>query len=138
MVKSIYEIKKYYETCFDNPSSRYSRMMKEMLQSEGISSVSRVLDYGCGSGLVSHYLYQKYGCIIDAVDISKNEIEGAKAAWSSDNVNWIIMDEFSFPEKEYDLIISSQVIEHIHNVGNYLSMIGRMLKKKWFVAYRNT
>lgn len=128
-MKSSAEIHNYYKECFDNPSSRYSRMMKEFVNTNNISRETRVLDYGCGTGLVSHYLYKQFKCKIDAVDISKDEIEAARLAWDKDDICWLTMDEFTYPESEYDFVISSQVIEHIHNVGNYLAVINRMLKE---------
>lgn len=128
-VKSVNEIRNYYDICFNTKASRYSRVVNDLITEDLITSNSKILDYGCGTGLFSHYLYKKIGCKIDAVDISKDEIEGAKTAWNDDNINWMIMEDFTFPKEEYDLIISSQVIEHIHNVGNYLSVINKMLKE---------
>lgn len=131
MSKTVTEVKQYYESCFSDQASRYSRMMN--ILDAFIKSDSKILDYGCGTGLISHHLYKKYKCKIDAVDVSEDEITSAKKAWNSDHVNWITMDEFSFPDEKYNLIISSQVIEHVHNVGNYLCRINCMLQKDGFL-----
>lgn len=128
-IKSRNEIQNYYETCFNAKDSRYSRVVKNLITEDMITSNSKILDYGCGTGLFSHYLFKNFGFKIDAVDISKDEIEGAKSAWNEDNINWMTMENFSFPKEYYDFIISSQVIEHVHNVGNYLSVINKMLKE---------
>lgn len=129
MGKSTEEIKRYYEKCFCKPESRYSRMMRDLIKDGYIDENSSVLDYGCGTGIVSHYIYQKYHCKVDAVDISHEVINGAEKTWKKDDIRWITMDQFDFPKQRYDLIISSQVIEHIHNVGNYLNVINYMLKQ---------
>ncbi len=138
-VKSKKEILDYYEGVFNDKNSRYSRMVNELFPNCSITPETRILDYGCGTGVISHYLYNFFKCKIDAVDISEDEIEGAKNCWNNDKINWITLKEFSFPEEEYDLIISSQVIEHIHNVGNYLSVINKMLKHnaKFFLGTPN-
>lgn len=103
--------------------------MNDVFKHINLSENSKVLDYGTGTGILSHAISQKYGCEIDAIDISREAVEGAADAWSDDKINWIWLDEFDFPCENYDLIISSQVIEHIHNVGNYLKAINNMLKR---------
>ncbi len=123
------EIHEYYQTSFyGDKCGRYFRIANSIISKMNITHNTYVLDYGCGTGIFSHYLFEKYGCNIDAVDISKNEIENAKSAWQKDKVNWIVAENFDYPFEKYDIIISSQVIEHVHNVGNYLCRINFMLK----------
>lgn len=126
-MKSVKEIHDYYKQSFGKKYTRYWSLANSILEQCNITKDTRVLDYGCGTGILSHYLFMRYGCRIDAVDISE-EVLGARRAWKNDAIAWISMDEYSFPEKEYDYIFSSQVIEHVHNVGMYLSRISKMLK----------
>ncbi len=126
---TVNEIHEYYQKSFASKScSRYYSIANNIMNKMNITKDTYVLDYGCGTGILSHYLYEKYGCTIDAVDISEAEIQNAESAWKDDSINWIVTENFDFPLEKYDIIISSQVIEHVHNVGNYLYRINSMLK----------
>jgi 2-polyprenyl-3-methyl-5-hydroxy-6-metoxy-1,4-benzoquinol methylase len=120
--KNIY---KYYDYTFSCRSDRHIRMQEVLPE---ITKDSCVLDYGCGLGCISHFFANKFNCNIDAIDISIAEIEKAKLAWEENNINFIAVSDFDFPTEKYDLCFSSQVIEHVHNAGNYLSKINQMLK----------
>jgi len=120
-------VKEYYEEVFSKNSNRHMQMQK--LFPSDLSNTSKILDYGCGMGGVSHLFSKKYNCNVDGVEISKNELLKALSLYDGDsNINFMLLDEFTFPKNHYDLIFSSQVIEHIHNPGNYLSKINSMLK----------
>ncbi|MDL2346082.1 class I SAM-dependent methyltransferase [Campylobacter hyointestinalis] len=80
-------------------------------------------------GGVSKLFFDRYGCDVDGVDISENELKKAKIAFGFNNkINFLLLKNFTFPRQTYDLVFSSQVIEHVHNPGNYLSNINDMLK----------
>lgn len=117
------EIKKYYNDCFANKTSRYSRL-KELIPQE-INSDWKVLDYGTGTGLLAQWLYSTYGAKVDAVDISLEELEKAREAWG-DKINFITMEETE--NREYDAVFSIQVMEHVHNHGAYLNRVNRLTK----------
>jgi len=121
--KIVYE---HYETSFRGRSNKRVQML-ELLPS--CDSETKILDYGCGYGTVSKWLVDRFNCQVDAVDSSENELEKAKLAYGDiKNINFVHIEDFSFPANYYDIIVSSHVIEHVHNVGNYLYGINRMLK----------
>lgn len=127
---NIEEMKKfivdYEKLIFSDLSGRHVRM-EEVLPKE--KSIEFILDYGCGWGCISNYFAQKYNCQVDAVDISKDEISKALLVYEDNpKIKFIAVEDFSFPKEHYDLIFSSQVIEHVHNPGLYLSRINEMLK----------
>lgn len=91
----------------------------------------KLLDYGCGWGYISRRAAES-GWEVTGIDISENEISiaqlmykhentGSKIIYSTDTID-------SFPEKYFDAVISTEVIEHVHNPGLYLSRINRVLK----------
>ena len=126
------EIQDYYEAVFSNPRDRHVLMQK--LFPKDISANDWVLDYGCGLGGISNLFVDLYGCNVDAVDISASEIEKAKAVFSSnDRINFQILRDFGFPEAKYKLVFSAQVIEHVHNPGNYLAGISHMIEDRGYL-----
>jgi len=119
-------VENYYKSVFLRKRDRHVQM--QTLFPDTLNSSSKILDYGCGMGGVSQLFYDKYNCTVDGVEISDNELQKAKIAFGDNTkLNFMLLDEFTFPEKTYDLVFSSQVIEHVHNPGNYLSKINAML-----------
>jgi len=120
-------VKEYYASVLLRKEDRHVQMQK--LFPKDLNENSKILDYGCGMGGISQLFYDKYHCYIDGVEISKNELEKAKLTFGNNkNINFLLLNEFLFPEKHYDLVFSSQVIEHVHNTGNYLYKINKMIK----------
>ena len=118
------DVHAYYHSIFNDKYGRYVRILELF---PPIKESDCILDYGCGTGCVSQYFYNKYKCKVDAVEQSEIELTKVKISFQG-GVKWMTIHEFSFPELKYDLVFSSQVIEHVHNVGNYLCRINRMLK----------
>jgi len=121
---------KYYHDCFKQKYDRHVRM--QQLFPSDIPQNSRILDFGCGMGGITDLLSRYYAskeAIVDGVDIDEDQIEKAKCAFSdSPRCKFLLTRDFAYPENAYDLVFSSQVIEHVHNVGNYLSSISKVLK----------
>ena len=97
--KSVQEIHDYYKQSFYTKYSRYWSLANNILNHCDIKRDSYVLDYGCGTGILSHYLFKRYGCHVDAMDISEEELEGAKQAWQEDDIQWIDMGGITFLKK---------------------------------------
>ncbi len=87
------------------------------------------LDYGCGDG---------YGCFILAdfvkemhgADINEETIERASLKYKKDNIFFHLIDDnnLQFQENTFDIVISSQVIEHLKDPLIYLKNAWRVLK----------
>jgi len=80
----------------------------------------RVLDVGCGLGGHDFYMAEKYGAIIDGVDLSNNMLAVAhnhlsKRPHLADKVSFRICDvtKTKFDENSYDAIYSRDAMIHI-------------------------
>lgn len=96
----------------------------------------KVLDIGCGPGLLLHDIYQKYGSnMLFALDLSLVMLEKAKtnlASVPSERVQFIaqhMQENYSLPEN-LDLILSSRVMRSFENQWDILSEIYRSLNKE--------
>ncbi|MDP1833397.1 MAG: class I SAM-dependent methyltransferase [Candidatus Moranbacteria bacterium] len=96
---------------------------------DNVSENDTVLDIGCGNGAVAYDLSQKSKRVI-AIDIVKNNIEIAREKFSHENLEYIRGDatNFNFQEK-FDVIILSNVLEHIKNRIEFLSKIKNLAPK---------
>jgi len=92
----------------------------------------RVLDFGCGTGYGANMLAGDTERLI-AVDISEEAISHAAASYSAGNLQFLRIDPVEtatlpFPDGDFDVVVSFQVIEHVRHVPTYLREIRRVLR----------
>ncbi len=120
-------VNNHYKQLQKDKNSRFT-ISKNILSKLVTDNDQLVLDYGCGWG---HYsiAFKELGYNVDAIDLSQNKIDICNLVWANKNINFQSKKITEFADKNYDVVFSSQVIEHVHNVGNYLSEINRVLKE---------
>jgi len=96
------------------------------------TTAAKVLDYGCGSGYGTHALAPACASIT-GIDISPESIEYCKHNYQAHNLQYLLVQPshkplLPFPDAEFDIVLSFQVIEHVHDVPQYLAEIARVLK----------
>lgn len=142
------EDKKFYsqyndEICRKRFHSKYPlRAYAHLAQYEDVARHvapgMRVLDAGCGDGVLSRMLAER-GAIVFGTDISEPNIERcnqyAKEAGLS-NMEFAVADSESlpFPDNSFDLVVSSHVLEHLPDFDKGLTEIMRVTKKRAVVA----
>lgn len=87
----------------------------------------KVLDVGCGPGHLAEYLQgidkiEMYGCDISDEALKIAEKKGMKTT----KVN--LWEKFPFADKSFDIIIATEVIEHIYDTEYFIDEIKRILK----------
>jgi len=91
---------------------------------------SYVLDYGCGAGYGTALLSKNSNRII-GVDINEEVIDFCIKTYNFHNLSFQNINNkypLPFEDKLFDVIVTFQVIEHIHNVQTYLFELRRLLK----------
>ena len=129
--KRFEEIKKYldsyYQTVIDVGYKHRMAYVLDMIPKQGFL---RTLDYGCGWGVFTRILSEHNAeADIIGIDIDKNSL-GTARKWLGNKHNIDLRDcsIYEFESKTFDYVISMEVIEHVHNPGNYLKGISRVLK----------
>lgn len=93
-----------------------------------INPGSNVLDVGCGSGALAPLLIEKE-CTVDGLDIKLNLIEANKRfyrnLWSAD----IEKLDFKKIAQQYDVVIFSDVLEHLKDPDIVLAKTKKLLTK---------
>lgn len=90
----------------------YKKLLKH------VKKPKKVLELGCGTGLISLKIAKKYNAKITLVDYSKSALEIAKKAFNKAGIKakFIKSDFFKLKIKDkFDLIHSQGVIEHFKN-----------------------
>lgn len=89
----------------------------------------RVLDLGCGFGWHCRYAIENGASSVIGVDISEKMIEVAKNKTDSDAIQYICMpiEDISFPEDSFDVVISSLTLHYIPSFEDVLDKIKKLL-----------
>jgi len=96
---------------------------------------TRILDYGCGGGTIVTYLRLLGYENIVGIDINEDKLYNLDSIHREMGFNKDIFfsyDGLSLPLENlsFDLIISQQVLEHVHNVEQYFNECNRVLDHK--------
>jgi len=101
-----------------------------------ISSKTKILDFGCGTGLVSLNLCQKVDEII-GVDLSCEMVNIYNQKAKKLNCNAVgLCEDVNNVNKKFDMIVSSMVFHHIEDIENMLNILSDKLVEngKLFIA----
>ena len=101
----------------------------------------RILDVGCGGGLLSEPMC-RLGAQVCGIDASEKNINIAKLHAKKNNLNikYICNSPENFkPQMKFDVILNMEIIEHVENVDLFLKSCSKLLKKNgiMFVATLN-
>ena len=91
-----------------------------------VNENAEILDLGCGRGYVAKTLLEKTNKIL-GVDYNRDSIEFAEKSLSESGAKFICEDIFDYldknPEKKFDVIVLSHILEHIDAPEEFLSRL---------------
>lgn len=112
----------------------HQELLNLVVRNSGVKNCDKVLDIGCGTGLLSLKLLQKSNCLITGIDNSK-EMLGVfkykiKRLKLSKKINCRLMDidSLNFKDNAFDIAVSSVVLHHLKDKLMPLKKIYKLLK----------
>ena len=104
--------------------------IEELLDSLRLERFPRVLDIGCGKGIISDKLLKRNKGEVIAIDLSDKMIDLAKEANPNTKVKFINIDFYEFEdEKPFDMIICFDAYPHFMDVENFVEKAASLIKK---------
>ena len=91
----------------------------------------KILDIGCGGGLISEPI-TRLGAKVTGIDASEKNINVARihAKESGLEIDYVNTSPENLKNFEtYDVILNLEVVEHVNNVGLYIKSCRKLLKK---------
>jgi SAM-dependent methyltransferase len=89
-----------------------------------------VLDLGCNNGYGLKIL-QPFARTIAGLDVSPQAVEAARQEFGrSADIRIYDGNRSSFPAEQFEVVVSFQVIEHVADLGPYLTEMKRLLKSE--------
>jgi len=105
--------------------------LDDLIRAADITAGSRVLDLGCGSGMIAEYLSDQTGAHVTGIDFIPQAIADAQARTQSkrNRLDFRAMDmsHLDFPPAIFDVIISIDTL-YFTDIYETLRPIGRMLR----------
>lgn len=103
---------------------------RKQLDRIGIRNRDRVLDVGCGQGIMLKRMEKTYKIEGIGIDVSPVCINYAKKCFSDSHINYEVGDikKTLFESESFNLIVSFDVLEHIEAQKKALSEMARVVK----------
>ena len=91
----------------------------------------KILDIGCGGGLISEPM-ARLGGSVTGIDASEKNIKVAKLHSKKSNLDIIYLNKSPEQMEEFekfDVILNLEIVEHVENVNLYIESCYKLLKK---------
>ena len=96
---------------------------------------AKILDVGCGTGLVGKYLYESGFSNFDGLDISAPMLENAKGRGYKQLVIGSLSQRLPMADNSYDATLCVGVFTHGHVTSDGLLELIRITKKGGFICF---
>jgi SAM-dependent methyltransferase len=114
-----------YFAAWEDPAAVHeNERLHEMILAQAPKQIKRVLDVGCGAAWVAAH-FSKYGAEVYSMDISTVNPQRAVTKYPFSGHFGVVADVFHLPfqENTFDLIVASEIIEHVADPALFLERL---------------
>lgn len=120
--------------------TRNIKVTEKLFSQIDLTNVKKTLEIGCGVGVLSSYLAEKYKWEVTGIDLDSEQIEKARRNYEENKYLRFIKAnaiELPFENNEFDLVSSFDVLHHILNWNKAIKEINRVLKPEGFYIFND-
>lgn len=123
-----HESEEYWDAAFDISWQAGTREWptKNHLVRSLSSTTDRILDVGCGTGTLLRYLKEHGYVNLEGLEVSRRAVEVLSGHGIA--MHHARLPNLPLPDQQFDIVIASQVLEHIIRRQRFLSGLRRILK----------
>ena len=127
--ENVAELLSFWDLPHNAPKYYQDRIRYDFILKYLPKTTQRILDLDCGDGYLS-YLLANQGKKITSVDLSSNRLKKFEKVSKTHNINRVQTDviQTGLSSTVFDVIICSEVIEHIENFQDVIKEAFRLLK----------
>ena len=129
--------KKFYSEIFDKEAGRYYKIQKRkieiVLNLLEKHEKGRILDIGCGDGLITQMIAEKTGAEAHGVDISNGAVSKARKRGIFAKAVNVDRQRFPFENNTFDVVFCGDLLEHLYDTEKMLEKILLLLKPDGYV-----
>lgn len=124
----------YYDQNHQNEDAAQAQYHKKFSELLKLKPGMKLLDAGCGQGVVACYLAKHFKVNVTGITIAKHEVKTAakraKKSGVSDSTEFLLADYSNPPFKAeaFDLIYTTETLSHSPNVQKTLEALSKVLK----------
>jgi len=109
--------------------------VERLLPFADLEEAQEFLEVGCGSGAVCRHMAKRHGLNVTGTDVDGEQIERARTDIDNTaNLRFLEADATNLPfrDKDFDIVLSFQVMHHISNWLDAFQEIRRVLRTKGY------
>ncbi|MBO4286111.1 MAG: class I SAM-dependent methyltransferase, partial [Bacilli bacterium] len=105
-------IRDFFNQVAVNYNHQDSKLIDELLDSLFITKCKRVLDLGCGKGIISEKLAMRNDGEVVALDLSSEMLKYAKEKINDKRVKFVNADFYQYEDQPFDAIVCFDAYPH--------------------------
>lgn len=110
------------ELCYHNPE-KITHILEQTTLHKGL----KILDVGCGTGILEQYLLTYSPNHITGIDISPRMIEQARSKYAVNTVDFRCVDVMELKDEQFNFIIAYSVFPHFEQPEKLIAHLAELL-----------
>ena len=115
-------------------------LIERLFRHLDLTEMTRVLEIGCGVGVVSAHLNGKYEMTVTGIDLDSEQIGMAKKYIKEhEELKFFKADatKLSFDDHEFDMVLSMFVIHHVSDWDRALGEVNRVIRSNGYFVFHD-
>ncbi|MDR2075664.1 MAG: glycosyltransferase [Desulfovibrio sp.] len=132
---SLYSMAGNFSVAYDNGlHTKHRHTQYHAFFVNRLSAGENVLDIGCGNGFLAYDMARSAGAFVTGIDLNPDNITVAQERFRHERVSFIHGDALTdLPSGVYDVVVLSNVLEHLSGRPEFLQKIQKRLGPKRYL-----